>query len=141
MKLEFGLMSGGGLCGLLLIHYCYSYYELGFFFNYSSGGFPPPPPPPKVATRYLPHPFSPLRFFKHLKFDGQKMHVMNCMLLASLLLLSVRRRLPAGLCCCYVAPFQLMPSYVTVIAPAKLLSLSLSLPLSLFLLWRQEEIQ
>ncbi len=140
MKLEFGLMSGGGLCGWLIIHYCYSYYLLGFFY-YSSGGFPPssPLPPPKEATRYLPHSFSPLPFFKHLKFDGQKMHVMNCMLLV--LLLFVRRRLPAGLCCscccCYVAPFQLMPSYVTVIAPAKLLSLSLSF----FLLWRQEEFQ
>jgi hypothetical protein len=30
MKLEFGLMSGGGLCGLI-IHYCYSYYLLVFF--------------------------------------------------------------------------------------------------------------
>jgi hypothetical protein len=72
MKLEFGLMSGGGLCGLLFIIVILIIY---WFFYYSSGVFPPPPP--KVATRYLPHSFSPLPFFKHLKFDGQKMHVMN----------------------------------------------------------------
>jgi hypothetical protein len=42
-----------------------------------------------------------------------------------------RRRRPGRPLCYYVARFQLMLLYVTVIAPAKLLSLSLSL--SLFL--------